>query len=143
MEFETIFWLIVAVFCGRLKFTPLEFETNIRLCKIAQSWVKIYSVGVWNDIVLFHQNSLRVLKFTPLEFETISKEKRDKEMKIVKIYSVGVWNYKSKRKLWWDKKHVKIYSVGVWNSFISENKSINQELKFTPLEFETLQFCVD
>ena len=33
---------------------------------------------------------------------------------------------------------VKIYSVGVWNLENQINEKINQMLKFTPLEFETI-----
>ena len=48
LEFETKRVSKVGVRRFKLKFTPLEFET-LRLLLISSStWVKIYSVGVWN-----------------------------------------------------------------------------------------------
>ena len=51
-----------------LKFTPLEFETSLRVCFVGH---------------------ISALKFTPLEFETADVHGKDEHL-IVKIYSVGV-----------------------------------------------------
>ena len=79
-----------------LKFTPLEFETDVENKKTGIIDVKIYSVGVWNFLApLFLARSRLLLKFTPLEFETPAG-KKSKKWYFVKIYSVGVWNQRGR-----------------------------------------------
>ena len=50
LEFETKMSEIVKTYLDALKFTPLEFETNIDYKQIYGNTIKIYSVGVWNDV---------------------------------------------------------------------------------------------
>ena len=74
LEFETSSFWCLAGFLFWLEFTPLEFETSrVRSKALSRQTIRIYSVGVWNFVVVtirfvFHS----LLEFTPLEFETIS-----------------------------------------------------------------------
>ena len=53
LEFETGLTDIPRPFYDRLKFTPLEFETAPLRLEAIYLRVKIYSVGVWNNLVRF------------------------------------------------------------------------------------------
>ena len=72
LEFETLCWAVKFNLTLRLEFTPLEFETHSNARPIFGDWIRIYSVGVWNEHLSYPEASkLCELEFTPLEFETI------------------------------------------------------------------------
>ena len=73
-----------------LKFTPLEFETNIATMQNqALTMLKFTPLEFETIFAPDRHTSYQRLKFTPLEFET--KCRRRQYMKgSVKIYSVGV-----------------------------------------------------
>ena len=78
------------------------------------TYIRIYSVGVWNYAFIAARVLAPKLEFTPLEFETQYKP-RFAGRPPIRIYSVGVWNqveiYLLTASDW-----IRIYSVGVWNN---------------------------
>ena len=77
LEFETMFWECFELAKIELEFTPLEFETTDFLNpEYMQQRIRIYSVGVWNNLDLLIDFANGKLEFTPLEFETIFTKQR-------------------------------------------------------------------
>ena len=121
-----------------LKFTPLEFETGEKYVGLVEkSFVKIYSVGVWNVQILNYQWLLLMLKFTPLEFETLCRHRCAFAFTLLKFTPLEFETLSVLGRSV-EQSGVKIYSVGVWNNWYVSVAIDQPKLKFTPLEFETL-----